>query len=222
VEAYLAAHPAAGAPVFCYVNFQDCHFPYAYPGMERIVVDDLVSRSEIRPENAERVRRTYLNAAANVDRAVERLLAAWTAARGEPALVIVADHGESLFDGGRLGHGTALDRAQTEIVFLARGLPVRCTFPIGLADVREIVRGALAGDATAPETHVDPERWIWQYVGSIPAPQLLGAAAASGGAVYDLRDGSRHAWGAPPRSLQPPFDGAIRLWERILLHRRAH
>ena len=207
-------------PVFLYLNLQDCHFPYNHAAMEKIVATDLVSRSAIVPENAARVERTYRNAVSNVDRAVGKILEMWQAERGEaPATVIVADHGESLFEDGLLGHGIRLREDQTKIPFLITGLSAECVFPLGLADVRGILRQALAAPETPARASVDPQKWILQYVGGMNRPRFLGAASASGGVVYSVRDDTYSTWGEPAPTLGPPAPDVIRLWERILVYR---
>ncbi|MCZ6788059.1 MAG: sulfatase-like hydrolase/transferase [Planctomycetota bacterium] len=219
VRDFLATR-ADNRPIFLYVNFQDCHYPYNHAAMEKIVETDLVTRADIVQKNAARVERTYRNAVANVDRAVGRVLEMWQAARGEaPASVIVADHGESLFEDGLLGHGIRLREDQTRIPFLVTGLSVECIFPLGLADVRSLLRRALTEPEAPARATVDPKKWVFQYVGGMKRPGFLGAASASGGVVYSVRGDAYSTWGEPEPSLGPPFPDVIRLWERIIVHR---
>jgi len=213
VEALLDARRGDGRPLFAYVNFQDCHFPYQHREMESIFPAEPLSRAAITARNAGRVRRLYRNAAANVDRAVGRVLAAWERARGRaPAVVAVADHGENLFEDGLLGHGTVVNGTQMRILFLVHGLDAECVFPLGLRDVRSLVRDALARPDPPPAPRVDPDRWVFLYTGPLRSPQKLGAGFARGGVAYDLADGAWSSWGEPPR--RPPV---ITLWEQIRL-----
>ena len=42
----------------------------------------------------------------------------------DPAVVVTSDHGESLFEEGFLGHGYALNDAQSRIPLIVTGLPL--------------------------------------------------------------------------------------------------
>ena len=56
-----------------------------------------------------------LNAAANVDRAVEALVRRWweKVGRDDCAILVSADHGQSIYDSGFLGHGQSVNQTQT-------------------------------------------------------------------------------------------------------------
>ena len=54
---------------------------------------------------------------------------------------MLADHGESLFDEGFLGHGYALNDAQTRIPLIVSGLPLRLVEPFGQVDLRDAAAG---------------------------------------------------------------------------------
>jgi hypothetical protein len=218
VETFLRHSHGDERPVFLYVNLQDCHFPYHHAALQPLLDDRPVARSEFRETNAERIRRTYRNSAANVDCAVGRILEGWKNLRGRaPAVVVVGDHGEGLYEEGALGHGIGINREMTRIPFLLRGLPARCVFPLGLADVRAVLRDALTRRGRPPAASIDPGKWVWQYVGPLRGPRLFGAAFAHGGIVYDRRGEVYRTWGDPP--VRPPFPAPIRLWEQIRVRR---
>jgi hypothetical protein len=222
VAGFLEARGREERPLFLYVNFQDCHFPYHHTRLEPRLLPDPVSRDEIVPGNAARVYRTYLNAAAHVDAAVGTVLAAFEKARGRPAaFVLVGDHGEAFFGQGMLGHGLDLVGEQMQVPFLARGLPVDCTFPLGLADVRGVLRRALVRPEETPRTAADPAKWIFKYTGSIDAPWRVGAAGLAGGVIFDVQPRAYRTWGDPPPALAPPFPAVVTRWEQIVLRRRA-
>ena len=210
---------AKDAPLFCYINFQDCHFPYTHEAMKPLLADNPIPRSEIRRENVEWVRRTYLNAAANVDAALGRILAEWERKRGrKPAFVIVSDHGESFYADGVLGHGIKITREQTEVVFVVGGLGVECVFPLGHAQVRRLVRDALTGESRKPSAVIDPARWIFQYTGTLDRPRMLGGGMANGGIVYLFGPDQFRLWGKPRKG----FPKLARFWEQIRLFRAEH
>src|SRR6185295_20331887 len=97
-------------------------------------------QAEITPDRADAVRAMYLNTAANVDAAIGRVLGMVRQAVGrEPAVIVLSDHGESLFDEGFLGHGYALNEAQTRVPFVAEGLPLSLAQPFGHAGVRQAI-----------------------------------------------------------------------------------
>jgi hypothetical protein len=218
VETFLRNRAASDRPIFLYVNLQDCHFPYHHAALQPMLSDHPVSRSGITADNAEQVLLTYRNSAANVDHAVGRILGHWRGLRGgAPAIIVVGDHGESIYENGALGHGIGIDREMTQIPFIAAGLPARCIFPIGLSDMRGLVRDALTRHGDSPTATVEPDRWVWQYVGPFRGPRLFGAAFASGGIVYDRRGAEYRTWGTPPAL--PSFRDAVRLWEQIQVHR---
>lgn len=61
--------------------------------------------------------------AAAVTAGWERALALAAALDDAEVVVLTSDHGESLGEGGRWGHGTALDAAQLEVPLWTRGVP---------------------------------------------------------------------------------------------------
>ena len=67
-----------------------------------------------------------MNTTSNVDRAIGDMLERVRKALGrEPGVIVLSDHGESLFDEGFLGHGYTLNDAQTRIPLVVSGLPTR-------------------------------------------------------------------------------------------------
>jgi hypothetical protein len=220
VETFLRKEQGNDRPVFLYVNLQDCHFPYGHGALQPLLEDHPIARPEITARNVERIRRTYRNSAANVDRAVGRILDGWNRWRGgPPAVVVVGDHGEGLYEGSGLGHGIGIDREMTQIPFLLSGRPAACECPLGLAEVRTVPRDALTRRGRQPTERTNPDKWVWQYVGPFRGPRLFGAAFATGGIVYDRRGAVYRTWGEP--TARPPFPDAVRLWEQIQVHRAA-
>lgn len=166
-------------PNFLYFNLQSAHFPYTYPGMDRILTQDPLPRDEIAPENRERLEATYWNAVAYNDRLLTdlvtrlRRLGAWE----NTLLVVTADHGESLFEQGFLGHGHMIGADQNRIPFVMNR-PAALPEPVGLADMRGIILRA-AGADVSPEPGATPGR-VFQYIGSLDRPGSIGVADARG------------------------------------------
>ena len=132
-----------------------------------------------------------------------------------PAYIIISDHGESFFSNRVLGHGIKITEVQTKSVFLADGLDTEFVFPIGLSGIRPLLRGALASPTKERIVRVDPEKWIFQYVGGLLRPRFVGGATATGGIVYNFRRDAFTYWGNVDRN--PP--NLAEFWEQIVLHR---
>ena len=223
---YLAARDAA-TPLFLYVNFYDTHYPYWHEGLAPLVSDARVPQAEIVEARAGDVRRMYRNAAANVDRAVGALLQRVRAHVGrEPVVIVLADHGESLFDDGFLGHGYVLDEAQTRIPVIAAGLPMRFCEPVGQSDIRGALLEALARPASTERPSVEDcgPREVFQYLGTIDRARQIAWRGATRRLTFDARaarvtldDG---AWQAPSALAGPAradWLALVHTWERLRL-----
>lgn len=214
-------------PLFLYVNFHDTHFPYWHEGVVPIVSDLHLPQADIGPGRRDDLWRTYANTAANVDRAVGELLRDVTQAVGrEPVVIVTADHGESLYDEGFLGHGYALTDVQTRIPFIVANLPMRVREPVGQSDLRDALRQALARDPGPPE--VDPQEGppVFQYLGSIDRPRQVAFTSKRWRVVYDFRTGRFQNAGGDwvrPQDLNGQdhavFLDLVRTWERMRLAR---
>lgn len=166
-------------PHFLYVNFQAAHFPYSFPGMDRLLPGEALPRSEITAANRARLEATYWNAVAYNDRLLGQLigrlrrLGVWD----RTLLVVTGDHGESLFEDGFLGHGHMINRRQTHVPFVLNRR-VQLDGPIGLADMRGIILRA-AGAGVPPEPGATPGR-VFQYIGSLERPSSIGVVDGAG------------------------------------------
>ncbi|MEO6212064.1 MAG: sulfatase-like hydrolase/transferase [Vicinamibacterales bacterium] len=216
------------APLFLYVNFHDTHYPYNHAGLENLLGVELLAASLISPARRAELSLTYLNATANVDRAIGRVIQAVEAhAKQRPAVVIVGDHGESLFEQGILGHGFALNDAQTRVPLIIRGLPVNIETPFGLADVRRAVTGAMttgAGSNDRPVQRTSGAR-VFQFLGTLETPSQIGWMTSDGSFTYDFRSERVGLWDsavAEPDLLGGPrriFEELVYTWESMLLIR---
>ncbi|MDB5697487.1 MAG: hypothetical protein JWN69_291 [Alphaproteobacteria bacterium] len=160
-------------PVFLYFNLQSAHFPYFHPGMEQILPGAPIPRDEISLANKAWVARTYWNAVAQADAQIGQLIARLKVlgVYDSSLIVITADHGESLFDDGFLGHGHMLNRQQTHIPLVVSMPGVASAAPLGLADYRALIL-RLLGDgrkAAAAKT-------VLQYIGTLDRPAWIGIA----------------------------------------------
>ena len=90
-------------------------------------------------------------------------------------IVVTADHGESLFDDGFLGHGHALNAQQTRIPFIISAPGQALPRPIGLSDMRALILNA-AGAPLASRA----EGRVFQYLGELDRPGTIGIVEAGG------------------------------------------
>ena len=228
VQEFLNERNPSARPLFMYVNFHDTHFPYTHDGVHALLSEDALDRGEISPEMRDRLWSTYVNTAANVDRAVGQLIEAVRAARGrEPAVIITADHGESLYDDGFLGHGHALNEVQTRVPLVAVNLPLTIEEPFTHVDLRDAIGRAMGQLPGAVATvRRSASRAVFQYVGTIERPRQIAWLRDGGRIIYDFRvqrvqrDGG--AW-QQPGALEPvaraEFDRLVWHWERMRIAR---
>ena len=210
--------PAGWArPTFAYFNFQSAHFPYHHDGMTDLVDPHPLPRGDIAVGNRARVESTYWNAVAYADMRLGELVArmkrlgVWD----DTLLVVTADHGESLFDDGFLGHGHRINRQQTHIPLVLSQPGVRIDAPIGLSGYRALILDLLAG---RPAPRPSP---VFQYIGSLDRPAQIGLVEGGRWTVYDFDtgdvrfapDGPAHRYAALPPSARARADRLIRAWE---------
>jgi len=172
-------------PHFLYFNLQSAHFPYAFPGMDRVLPGEPIPRGRISAANRDWVARTYWNAIAYNDRLIGALLARLErlGVRDDSLIVVTADHGESLFDDGFLGHGHALNAQQTRIPFILSDPGVPIGGPIGLADMRAIILGAAGAHTGATPAGGA----VFQYLGELDRPGTIGRVDRGGTRImFDL------------------------------------
>jgi uncharacterized membrane protein len=164
-------------PHFLYFNLQSAHFPYDMPGMDRVLPGAPISRGEISAANRDWVAHTYWNAVAYDDRLIGALIARLRrlGVLDNTIVVVTADHGESLFDDGFLGHGHMLNEIQMRIPFVVSRPGVAMPAVIGLDDMRAIILAAAGARVDPPSG-----RPIFQYLGSLDRPAAIGLVDAEG------------------------------------------
>jgi hypothetical protein len=227
IDAHLAQRKVS-RPLFLYANIYDAHFPYHHDGLATLIPSRPLAPGDIVPANVAALRAMYANTAANVDRAVGGLIDSVTRHRGAaPAVVVLADHGESLFDEGFLGHGYAINDVQTRIPLVVRGFPMELCEPVGQSDIREAMREALVrgeGDRRPTFRECGAEHRVFQYLGTIDRPRQIAFTSAGGRVIWDFRryrarigDG---AW-QRERDLSPAdveaVHALVHYWERLRL-----
>ena len=220
-------------PLFLYVNFHDTHYPYHHDDIAPLVSKVVLPPSDIAPSNGPAVQEMYFNAAANVDRAIGQVIADVTGRMAKPpAVIVMSDHGESLFDGNFLGHGYALNDVQTRVPFIARGLPLIVREPFGQADLRDAIGEALSCDPGGDERprFLDlPGKRVFQYLGNINRPRQIGFESGQARIIYDFRQrrvrtADTAEWRHPDEltdAERPAFLELIHYWERMMVARAA-
>lgn len=216
----------AGRPLFLYVNLHDTHYPYHHAGVAPLLDAPVLRTRAIGPERTADLQGMYLNTLANVDAAIGRVLDdVRRRSPGEPGVVVIGDHGESLFDEGFLGHGYALNDAQTRIPLIAAGLRLSLPEPFGQALLRDVLGDALERGPGRPEL-TRAEAPVFQYVGTIERPRVIRFLGAEGSVTYDFRAGAATADASRPTPLAALPSGVrsrvlelTTLWERMILAR---
>ena len=209
-------------PHFLYFNLQSAHFPYFNPGMDRILPGEPIARGEIAAANRDRVARTYWNAIAYNDRLIGALIGRLRrlGVLENSIVVVTADHGESLFDDGFLGHGHMLNEQQTRIPFILSAPNVAMPDAVGLDDMRAIILAA-AGAGPAPPGG----RPVFQFLGSLDRPGAIGSVDGAGRRIvfdffqetyWDSATGRRTLYADLPAGSaeRRAADGLINEWAR--------
>jgi arylsulfatase A-like enzyme len=189
VRGFLAAQ-SAEVPLFLYVNFHDTHFPYHHDGVPLTFTKTPLAESSIVPARREELRATYYNTAAYVDASIGELMNDVRQATGRsPAVVVVGDHGESLFDDTFLGHGYALNETQTRIPLIAAGIGLEIAVPFGQSDLRDAIGRALSGGTptAAPVVRDGGAKRVFQYLGIVDRPRQIALRGRDGRISYDFR-----------------------------------
>jgi arylsulfatase A-like enzyme len=213
-------------PTFLYVNIQASHYPYQYPGTPQLLPGRPVPRTEIRFENRVWTRRTYWNSVAYGDWIIGRLVAQLkrVGALEEGVLLIVADHGEELFENKYVGHGQRLNDLQTRIPFITNRKNLAIPRPVGLSDIRELLLHAAGAEIPPPRAGGA----IFQHTADLNRPAEIAMVEAgrrrtvfrlhTGEVLYE-EAGRQTSRGLYQRlssnsRLRRKADQVVRMWER--------
>ncbi len=203
-------------PQFFYLNLQAAHFPYSHPNMPMPINPRPINRSDISERNLTSLQATYWNAIAVADQAIASMIERLKqlGVYKDTVIAVVGDHGESLFEDHFLGHGHALNEAQTRIPLVINQPGLNINGAVGQKDVAELL-------VMAATDRIDKYGWgkqeppQLQIVGSLNQPQLVGTVST--GAVRTILDlGTRKVFFNDLRRWED-FDKAIndsRLGER--------
>jgi hypothetical protein len=145
--------------------------------MDQVLPDTPIARGDISIGNRDRVAHTYWNAIAYNDRLIGMLVERLRrlGVFENTIVVVTADHGESLFDDGFLGHGHMLNEQQTRIPFIMSRPGVGIPPVIGLDDMRALILRAAGARVQEPTG-----RPVFQFLGTLDRPGAIGTIDANG------------------------------------------
>jgi glucan phosphoethanolaminetransferase (alkaline phosphatase superfamily) len=179
-------------PQFFYFNVQEPHFPYWHRDMESLITAQHIERSEISESRKDVVALTYWNAVANADKFIGDATELFKehGLYNNMLVLVIGDHGESLFDDHFLGHGHAVSEIQTRIPFVLNRPGIRIREPIGEVEIRDILLrqivdcqdaagkpGAHEGQSPCGESSPVPQggdKLVFQYIGDVEHPPEIG------------------------------------------------
>lgn len=213
-------------PTFLYMNVQASHYPYNFPATPQLLPGAPIPRGEIRFANREWTRRTYWNSVAYADWVIGQIADRLkrTGVLDEGVVLVLADHGEELFDHDYAGHGQRLNDIQTRIPFVLNRSDVAIPRPVGLADVRGLLLRAAGAVLPAP----DPGRPVFQFTVELERPgEIAMVEAGRRRTVFSLDTQQVAYWVADKlrargayrelplgSALRRKADEVIRLWAR--------
>lgn len=168
MQAHSPSHVLPGSPVDeARIAAQPWTAPYRIPGGLSLhtttpsgVVRHLQGDPAIPPEGLALLDALYSAELVGVDRSLNRLLQAWTAAHPDGVVLVTSDHGEAMGEHGLLQHvsSTYAEVTQVPLVLAGPGIPagVRDDTPVSLIDVMPTLL-ELAGVAPAEHSLARPE-----------------------------------------------------------------
>jgi glucan phosphoethanolaminetransferase (alkaline phosphatase superfamily) len=222
---------SSSRPLFLHINLQDTHFPYYHKYIRPLLNNSALPRSEIGPERADELWSTYLNTASNVDFAVGEILSSVNRYLRDPSpgIVVTADHGESLYDDGFLGHGFVLSDVQTQIPLIAVNLPIVIDQPFGHIELRGVLNEMLQKEFTEtnrPVLNDSTTEKVFQYLGNIKRPSQIAFRHNRGRTTYDFRTGriqvSDGSWKLPGELTVAEYSdyrNLVNMWEGMIISR---
>ncbi len=220
-------------PLFLYVNLQDTHFPYHHRHVRNIVSDTALTRSKIAPDRAADLWSTYVNTVANVDAAVGDIVdvAKRLLRDPNPGIIVTSDSGESLYDDGKLGHGTIVNDNQTRVPLIVNNLAMEIVQPFGHVQLRDTLWRALQVESDFDRNPIlrdNPNGEVFQYLGNLKRPRQIAATRLDGRNIYDFRTGlfqtTDGVWHKPDNLSEANkeiFQALVNLWERMLIATQA-
>jgi len=161
-------------PQLVYINLQSAHFPYSHAKMPHRLQTDPIPRHKIKRNRQVWLRKTYWNAVNYADQVIGEVIAELDrlGVKQQTLLMITADHGESLYDGGGIGHGHAINDVQTAIPLVLSQPGINWPTPLGQIEILNIAR-LWAGLDPIREPLLPGTTSVFQYIGDIAEPAQI-------------------------------------------------
>lgn len=207
-------------PLFLFAFFASTHYPYTHDSPRNLIPHTRLAASELRAGSREQIVELYRNAAANLDRQISDLIEQVNKHRrgSKPVIIVLGDHGESLFDDGMLGHGLKINDVQTRVpLIIANGwgtVPV----PFGQSDLRGYLLQLLSLPRPKQPVVIArlAERPVFQYTGTLSRPQEIGEVTPHRRTMVNLEEHTVQSLQGKPRLLS---DQVHDDWALDLIHR---
>lgn len=184
---------ARGRPFFMYIDYQELHFPYYAPGMDKVFIKEGHPHTDtafFAPGNRANILRQYCNGVHYLDRRIGELFAGLKA-RGlldSTVIVIMGDHPDSFYENGVLGHAWTVDENQRRTpLFVCNGRG-RYAAPIGQDEVAPIILNSVDADQRLPRAAftLDPGRRLFMVGGLLETPRHLAWISKDDLLTYDF------------------------------------
>lgn len=210
-------------PFFAYLNWQEMHFPYYHENGPRPLLQNPIPREEIVPKNSDWLRRTYQNAARGVDHSVAELVRILRdqGAFDQTVILVLGDHGEELFENGRLGHGTNVSVEQNAALCKLIHSPWQPpAAPMGSVDVTTILYNSLV---RSQADALPLPGSVLCYTGNVRQPREIGMITSNGLLKYDFR---QNRWFSQAKAGQAPRlatgdNRVVWAWESLMVLQQA-
>jgi|GEM_PF-3571129 len=191
----MLARAPSDMPIFAVVFMESLHYPYSLDSPEKIFECQDVPIAGLTKQNREAIVRMYNNAAANLDRRIEKLYGLWAEQRqqqGTPVFAMVGDHGESFFEDDSFGHGLELTEAQTATPIVMSGGWGQVPEPIGQSDIRNLLLNLLSDPSPVPGRYeiIERARPIFQIIGELDQPLQIAWVGRGGRDLVDFTSGN--------------------------------
>ena len=130
---------------------------------------------------------------------------------------MTADHGQSFYENGLLGHGQAVDEAQARVPLIVVGMGGLWPEPLALSDLRGLVLTHLFQEPARPLFRADRTRRIFHYVGSLQRPALVALRELERASMWHFSEARGRDVKEPTGGVASPdlLQGAVWTWESL-------
>ncbi len=207
------------SPFFAYINLQEMHFPYSYKKIPTPLIDKPIPRYSISEKETEWLRASYYNAARVVDSAIANIIEFLKQQKqfDNTVILVVGDHGEELFEGGSLGHGTNITYQQNSPIgkLINSSWTNEDDSPVGLSEISKLIYNSLL---KKKKDRLLLDGSAIAFLG-VRKPLQIGLFTKEGLIKYDFRTAtwSRQSTYSDAEEPAKPDMRLIHLWESYIL-----